>query len=78
MPALQLQNLESYVPSPTDSTATEELNLENMELGTTEYVLIGLWALFTTGVFGLLYKITKEADHELETKWGQVKGEEKS
>ena len=39
---------------------------ENMEFGTTEYALIGLWAFFTTGVFGLLYKITQEADQEFE------------
>ena len=39
---------------------------EDLTFGTTEYVLITLWALFTTGVFCLLYKITKEADEECE------------
>tara|TARA_B110000285_G_scaffold211513_1_gene254257 strand:+ start:360 stop:542 length:183 start_codon:yes stop_codon:yes gene_type:complete len=34
----------------------------DIQLGTTEYILISLWFAFTTGVFGLLYKITKEAD----------------
>ena len=34
------------------------------EMGTTEYCLIGLWAVFTAGIFGLLYRITQEADEE--------------
>ena len=47
-----LQNLEA---SQTDET-----------FGTTEKVLISMWFAFTAGVFGLLYKITKEADEECE------------
>ena len=35
-------------------------------MGTTEYVLIAMWFAFTAGVFGLLYRITKEADEECE------------
>ena len=42
-----------------------EKNLD-LDLGTTEYVLITLWFIFTAGVFGLLYKITKEADEDCE------------
>ena len=53
----QLMNLESSeVPS----------NNLDIDLGTTEYVLIGMWFAFTIGVFSLLYKITKEADKEVE------------
>ena len=37
-----------------------------MTFGTTEYALISMWAIFTAGVFGLLYKITSEADEELQ------------
>ena len=53
----QLMNLEATeVPS----------NNLDIDLGTTEYVLIGMWFAFTIGVFSLLYKITKEADKEVE------------
>jgi hypothetical protein len=46
---------------------SENKNLDtDIDLGTTEYVLISLWFTFTAGVFALLYKITKEADEECE------------
>ena len=44
----------------------EDPTPENLTFGTTEYVLISMWAIFTAGVFCLLYKITKEADEECE------------
>ena len=34
------------------------------EMGYTEYALISLWLAFTLGIFGLLYRITNEADEE--------------
>ena len=49
----QLMNLES--------NEAEAKSLD-IDLGTTEYVLISMWFAFTAGVFGLLYKITSEAD----------------
>ena len=33
-------------------------------MGYTEYALISLWLAFTLGIFGLLYRITNEADEE--------------
>lgn len=36
-------------------------NVADIQLGNTEYALISLWFVFTAIVFGLLYKITKEA-----------------
>jgi len=47
------------------NTAVENANLD-LDLGTTEYVLIGLWFAFTAGVFSLLYKITNEAEKQNE------------
>ena len=44
----------------------ESSKSQQLELGTTEYVLISMWFAFTAGVFGLLYKITSEADQECE------------
>jgi len=44
----------------------------DLELGTTEYILISLWFFFTTGVFTLLYKITKEADETCEAQLKQA------
>ena len=43
-----------------------DLQLENEQMGPTEYCLIGLWAVFTAGIFALLYRITQEADEENE------------
>ena len=34
------------------------------DMGYTEYALISLWLAFTVGIFGLLYRITNEADEE--------------
>ena len=59
---IQLQNLRSSLET---EKAAKSNNLD-LDLGTTEYVLISLWLAFTTGVFGLLYKITKEADDTCE------------
>ena len=60
---VQLQNLEATKePAAQDAEAVDP---ESLAFGTTEYVLITMWALFTAGVFSLLYKITKEADEEL-------------
>ena len=47
----------------TELTGTE---FAHEEMGTTEYCLIGLWAVFTAGIFALLYRITQEADEEHE------------
>ena len=44
---LSLQNLSQFT--------------QDVQLGNTEYALISLWFVFTAIVFGLLYKITKEA-----------------
>lgn len=44
---LSLQNLSGFT--------------QDVQLGNTEYALISLWFVFTAIVFGLLYKITKEA-----------------
>ena len=35
-----------------------DLSFANEQMGTTEYCLIGLWAVFTAGIFALLYRIT--------------------
>ena len=53
--------------------STQEKDLD-IDLGTTEYVLISMWFAFTAGVFGLLYKITKEADEECEENIKRVRG----
>ena len=59
----RLMNLES----------TQEKSLD-VDLGTTEYVLISMWFAFTAGVFGLLYKITKEADEECDENIKRARG----
>ena len=53
--------------------STQEKDLD-IDLGTTEYVLISMWFAFTAGVFGLLYKITKEADEECDENIKRVRG----
>ena len=53
-------------PSNIGLTNLAENKSLDIDLGTTEYVLISMWFAFTAGVFGLLYKITKEADEECE------------
>lgn len=58
---MQVQNLEAQ----EDATVSEELEAESLDFGTTEYILISMWAMFTAGVFAILYKITVEADEEL-------------
>ena len=50
------KNVEEPVAAPFDEAP--------VELGNTEIALISLWAVFTAAIFGLLYKITKEADEE--------------
>ena len=45
--------------------AAEEIDGETIDFGTTEYILITMWAIFTAGVFGILYKITMDAEEEL-------------
>ena len=53
--------------------STQEKSLDT-DLGTTEYVLISMWFAFTAGVFGLLYKITKEADEECDANIKRARG----
>ena len=57
-----MQNLEAEKQKGEEVVIANK-NLD-LDLGTTEYVLITLWFIFTAGVFGLLYKITKEADED--------------
>ena len=59
-----MQNLEAEKQKGEEVVIADK-NLD-LDLGTTEYVLITLWFIFTAGVFGLLYKITKEADEDCE------------
>ena len=64
---IQLQNLESYVPEVPQISQKNiqnqiDINPEQIEFGAIEYTLLTLWAAFTAGVFGLLYKITQEAE----------------
>ena len=56
----QLMNLESN-EAEAEILEADAMSLD-IDLGTTEYVLISMWFAFTAGVFGLLYKITSEAD----------------
>ena len=55
---IQLQNLESFEAEPTQYAQEYEIDSDEITFGTTEYALISMWAIFTAGVFGLLYKIT--------------------
>ena len=54
---LELQNLSSTLQA--ENAATE---IDESVFTITEKVLVGIWLVFTSGVFGLLYKITSEAD----------------
>ena len=72
---MELQNLRATLEEEQNARASSNLDIE---LGTTEYILISLWLAFTTGVFGLLYKITKEADEACEVDLRLVEEKEKS
>ena len=72
---LELQNLRANLETEQNARANNNLDIE---LGTTEYILISMWLAFTTGVFGLLYKITKEADETSEVELRLVKEKKNS
>ena len=62
-----LQNLDQFEQVPEETVANEPINSmpnDDIEFGTTEYILVTIWAAFTAIVFLTLYKISKEVGEE--------------
>ena len=62
-----LQNLDQVEQVQEETVADEPVNSipnDDIEFGTTEYILVTIWAAFTSIVFFTLYKISKEVGEE--------------